>query len=438
MRGDWRPAGDASNRNVPGGNPVMRPDQALQPLSRAGSGPAPQSQVFFGKLVIISSGGPSTGLFVYSGTPGFGNPPVLAIVAPGVTKDPYGNPASAVLNVGNLSGAHFGVNASGDIFLVNTGGLVIFHGRTSDGGFFWYNSSGQGAGNLLAAIAPAAGTDPAGNAFKAGYSFFGTGGQQINMQVSGGGVPFLIFATAASEEGTAANVQAGITNPGASELLTLFVVGPQGSVHTDLVSIIMNSAAKDGSIPAGGALNYTDTTAAEHFYLEWGSKGTKVFSALVGDTNTYQPERLTQDQITATTINQTGFSQQILQTANLGVGKYVFRAHVDVTPNQAAGFIELEFAGSAVFSNIRVNAIETATTAAGGGAVFGNERLITALVTPFQGSTFGAADRIVDMIGVCTVSTAGNIGMFAACGTAATDTYLVHTSSFWEWFPIGP
>ena len=69
----------------------MRPDQALAVLSRAGTGPAPQNQVVFARVVIIFGTG-ETGLFQYQGTPGPGNPPILWAVPPGVTGDPYGNP----------------------------------------------------------------------------------------------------------------------------------------------------------------------------------------------------------------------------------------------------------------------------------------------------------------------------------------------------------
>jgi len=42
-------------------------------------------------LIVITSGAPNTGFFVYNGTPALGNPPVFSVTAPGVTTDPYGN-----------------------------------------------------------------------------------------------------------------------------------------------------------------------------------------------------------------------------------------------------------------------------------------------------------------------------------------------------------
>jgi hypothetical protein len=56
------------------------------------------SQSFFQRL-IVSGTGPGTGLFVYGGTPGLGNPPVFAAVAPGTLVDPFGNLLSAATTV---------------------------------------------------------------------------------------------------------------------------------------------------------------------------------------------------------------------------------------------------------------------------------------------------------------------------------------------------
>lgn len=72
-----------------GGLPPRRLDQRLTGTSRAGTGPAPQTGFFVGKFVVIF--GTGGGLFIYNGTPGLGNAPVLYETAPGVTHDPYGN-----------------------------------------------------------------------------------------------------------------------------------------------------------------------------------------------------------------------------------------------------------------------------------------------------------------------------------------------------------
>jgi hypothetical protein len=75
-------------RSPRGGNPPQRPDQAAQlSVTRAGTGPAPQSNVVTARLVYII--GATGGLFVYSPTAGAGNL-VASISADGGT-DPYGN-----------------------------------------------------------------------------------------------------------------------------------------------------------------------------------------------------------------------------------------------------------------------------------------------------------------------------------------------------------
>lgn len=61
-----------------------------------------QQSVF--QLLIIEGNGPGTGLFVYSGAPGPANPPVLSVVSPGVTADPFGNPVISVLEIRGAAG----------------------------------------------------------------------------------------------------------------------------------------------------------------------------------------------------------------------------------------------------------------------------------------------------------------------------------------------
>jgi hypothetical protein len=478
--GDSPPGG-----RVAGGTPARRPDQLLQPVSRSGTGPAPQSQIFIGKLVVIFGSGPSTGLFVYNGTPkgpvpGPANPPILAITT--AATDPYGNtvtpsaitdsgmpfliysgtpakgslvgalaPAAITDSFGNIVPAgfnfgtwdavtgsldqHFGVNLSGDIFLVNSAGKTIYHGRSSDGGFFWYNTSGQGAGNLLVSLVPAATIDPAGNTVPlGGLSLYGTSGQLIAVTLSSG-VPFIILATGVSEEGTAANIQALVTSPGASEIMNLFVVGPQGTVHNDLASVILSSAAKDGSLTAGGALNYTDTSLAEHLFVEWGINGAKVFSALSGDSNTYQPERLMNTPGGALTVNQTTFTQQVLPTLVIGVGTYVYKAQINATPNQAAGQQRYEFAGS-VTAGMR---IEFTTIVQAGPFNAGGAGEVTALVSPYTDTAAGStANRVTTVCGTITATVAGTFALFAATNNVA-DTFIIRQSgTFQELYPVGP
>lgn len=95
--------------SVPGGLPPMRPDQALQPQSRAGSGPAPQQSVIQARLVIIS--GPGSGLFVYTPVPGANN--LFASIASQAGVDPFGNQYLAGFTTYNFfSGTWFALQHS--------------------------------------------------------------------------------------------------------------------------------------------------------------------------------------------------------------------------------------------------------------------------------------------------------------------------------------
>lgn len=72
-----------------GGLPPRRIDQQYAPPS-PGIPPGSAAGIIRAFELILFGTGPR-GVFVYSGTPALGNPPVIALTAPGVTKDPYGN-----------------------------------------------------------------------------------------------------------------------------------------------------------------------------------------------------------------------------------------------------------------------------------------------------------------------------------------------------------
>ena len=76
-------------------------------------------------LIVITSGAPNTGLFIYNGTPAAGNPPVLWAVAPGVTSDPFGNTVTAVLGAGTPGGPSTQIDQLGDVTLTGSGGSVL-------------------------------------------------------------------------------------------------------------------------------------------------------------------------------------------------------------------------------------------------------------------------------------------------------------------------
>ena len=391
--------------------------------------------VFEGADFIINS----QGAFFYNGTPAKGTL-IIALAASSGTDD-FGNNYGEGANFGVWSAVtgnqlqHFGIDNNGNTYLANNADATVVFGKSADGALLFYNSAGQATGNLVVSIAPASGTD-AGNSYQSGFQFHAANGANIELTAISG-VPFEFFSTGATEETTAANIQSLIDTPGASEVLRLFVVGPQIITHTAYVYMTLSGPAKDGSLAPGGSLFYNDGTTSHQLY-SWGPNGAQAYSLHAGDINTYQVQRLSAIQLNDITINQTTFSQQILDTWNLGVGRYIIEGQIYVTPNQAAGFIELEFGGSTFMNSMRVYFSEEAN-GQNAATVFGNSFDSTGLVTAFHGSAFGAADRIVKISGGFNVGTAGSFGLFAACGVAAGDTYIVRANgSYLNLYPVGP
>jgi len=74
-----------------GGLPPRRIDQRYHPVT-VGGAPGTQSPEVIARVVIIY--GTNQGVFLYQGTPGLGNPPVLSLTGPATTADPYGNPVT--------------------------------------------------------------------------------------------------------------------------------------------------------------------------------------------------------------------------------------------------------------------------------------------------------------------------------------------------------
>jgi hypothetical protein len=202
-----------------------------------------QQDIF--QLLIVEGAGQGSGFFVYAGAPGPSNPPVLSVVAPGTTADPFGNPVSAVLNIGNQSGAHSGFDASGVEYLSDSSGdirMTIDPGRQLIG---FYGAPGLfNGGALQMSLAETAGTDQAGNAYLAG------------IDLSAAGLPLTITDPAVINF-VAAGVSTGsIKSLSGSQRLS--VAGPKGlslpcagnNVIMDSFSFIAAGSDSTGTVPA--------------------------------------------------------------------------------------------------------------------------------------------------------------------------------------------
>ena len=86
-------------------------------------------------FLVISGEGNGVGVFVYNGTPEFGNPPI-AWLTNGSLVDPYGNPLPAVMGisgVGEFSAGAATITPSG-LFLYNSSGQLAFSFSPVSGG----------------------------------------------------------------------------------------------------------------------------------------------------------------------------------------------------------------------------------------------------------------------------------------------------------------
>jgi hypothetical protein len=153
-----------------------------------GVAPGSSSGIFRGRQVVVGGGQNGFGIFFYNGTPGPGNPPIFAAVAPGTTLDPYGNTVSAVVNIGVLSGAHAGFDANGVEYLSDPTGATRILIDPSGTVIEFLDSLGTGHNAPLMTLASAAGTDRfTGAPFPAGINLPGlplTAGDTV-MDVNG-------------------------------------------------------------------------------------------------------------------------------------------------------------------------------------------------------------------------------------------------------------
>lgn len=180
-----------------GGLARRRPDQEYRPAGQ-GVTPGARSSIF-ARLVVIFGTGNARGLFVYNGKPANGNPPVFAVVAPGVTTDPYGNPVTAVMQAGIPGTGLTQIDAAGNILLSPASGSPVLQLRPADQRILFYIDPAA-HGSLWLSASSNSGTDAFANAFPAGLATFGN-------------LPFTAIALALASAPAFLAQVAGDTNP---------------------------------------------------------------------------------------------------------------------------------------------------------------------------------------------------------------------------------
>jgi hypothetical protein len=175
----------------------------------------------FRVIIIFGPGGAISGLFVYSGDPALGNPPIAYIAAAGVTKDPFGNTlpdsTGGVVSSNNLAhlfaaliggAVEFGNSAdplSGPSSIIETGGGSFGASLTIESG---QGSSATISGNLFLQDDQSAGTPGIGQvsvvnaAFRVSAASSGAG-QLVFVKQTGTDNAMTIFLNVGSGGGAA-------------------------------------------------------------------------------------------------------------------------------------------------------------------------------------------------------------------------------------------
>ena len=181
----------------------------------------------------------SNGTFFYAATPAAGN--LIGSIAPVAGTDAFGNVYNALLNIGDQTHAHFGVDHSGIVYVVNTADQNIIQIDPQKSALYLYGGTPV-SGNLLVSLATAAGTDRVGNAYQQGLTLGSATGGEIVVTPAGA-------ATGESEIDLYPPSSAGTWTPG--YLLGGFAAG---SVYTVLDSPKQSTATHTARIQLFGGM----------------------------------------------------------------------------------------------------------------------------------------------------------------------------------------
>jgi hypothetical protein len=378
--------------------------------------------IVIAQVVIIF--GPDDGLFVYSGSPELGNPPI-AWITDGNT-DPYGNAVGSVAGFGNPTGSRSQFDVAGNLGIHNATGLLIDFFYTGDGSLRFYTSAGIGSGNLAASISPVAGTDSAGNTYYAGFTFYGVNGSYIRI-VDFGGVATMALSGGLSSEQTPGRIATAVQGTSPAQYENLQMLGPQlNSPYEDFAWIGMQSSYADGSVFAGASLLYADRSLNEHVILTWGESG--LFAQGWADGNNYPIGDLfaiVPSNISVSTFN----TAYTILSIPVAPGTYRISGLINCTQGGTAASQEFAFFGPAV-SGVSVK-MESQEYSSGTNAESKYPALFVAMSTYVSVPAFGAAVLFnVELNGIITFTASGTLLLVAAM-TVAGAPFTVNGNSHW-------
>lgn len=393
---------------------------------------------------IIINASTGNGLFVYNGTGAPGNSPIASIVAPGTTTDPFGNAVNAILNIGNLLGAHFGVDQTGNIYLADATGLTkIYMNPTLE--LIALYPAGIGTAPSVTFTPNASGViDPFGFACIPGVAVYNnvlTNGVFTASVLESGQIAFF---TAPTLGGGSFNWTQKISinwdqlNNQIDIAGALAIAGNLNGTTAGFTGVVSMDA---GGVVSGGDLNFSSTGyetfqdnatvpgAAPANTNVYGNKSHQQVNS--GDGNTYDTERLTLAGITGTI--SLGTPVAITASKQVAVGQYLVEGQIVYQPAGAVGGGFFSFGGSAGISG-NVGWTEMTIAAAG---VAGTLQAVArpGVTSNFQTTTFTAAERMCRFMGIITVGTAGTLNLTAAC-TIAGDDFNIQVGTLMNLYPV--
>ena len=323
------------------GQAHRRPDQMSDPPPSAVA-PTQAAGILRARAVVIFGTGPTAGLFVYNGTPALGNPPQIAIVPTGVTKDPFGNliGTSKILMQGNV------ITESGGIFRTAASAPLIQLDGPHNAELFY-----DAGVHLADSVAPVATTDGLGNTIQSDFTAYGSTNNTY-AQVSGGIIK--------------------IFSGGFQSLASQMSISGGAGISSQL-NVTSGAGTEAGA--TGSTLLLGDSGAGIGLQAIDGRDG-----------NTYDTERITVRLTTDFTINST--TPQTIMSHAVGIGTYeveVWLVTQNATAADAAGFaftvpastglIDCKFTTSGVSATTNYAASTTVTASFSGIGSGGNQQV---------------------------------------------------------------
>lgn len=355
------------------------------------------------------------GIFIYNGTPGPGNTPIIWLTPPGVATDPFGNalPASGGI-----------VSFSAPFFSELTSGALKF----SDTSFPPTNAAQINLGAVGAATQELSLTS--GNVstdHPASMGLISSATPEILMSLNA--VTILDLLAAGSTLNSLLKINGGlyleeIAFPGSIGGFIYLYGDVTGDIHSQ-GSVFLDAGfmqfPANGSAPASVA-------AASRPYAD--TNGT--FRVVDGnDGNAYCTERLTKRASGQTVNSVTLTSVTGIGSVALGVGTYHVMGRIKYTSSAVAGAAQMELVTTGTMSG---DGFIKESIAGAAGANIGQYGA-PALNAAFNGATLTSSTRQFEFDYIVTVTVAGNITPEVAC-TIAADTWTVTNGSYMTVEPL--